>query len=122
MNIMNTAQESLLQDQIQGLSPVRAKPLSLSRTCEAPFQDQRAGIAPRDDSLLQKCFVYSKDLADGDWFCRIPRPEGRIALCGPSCALHNFDTLHPPAGTDEQNVADYEHQAHFLLPGEKPWV
>jgi len=41
-----------------------------------------------------RCFVCEKQIAAGDWFCRVPRLGGRVALCSSWCALRYFDNLH----------------------------
>ncbi|PYV68335.1 MAG: hypothetical protein DMG96_36700 [Acidobacteria bacterium] len=71
------------------------KPLSLSRTREAPSEKQQVGKLQGDDTAQQKCFVCSKEIPAGGWFCRIPRGTKRIVLCCPSCALRYFETSYP---------------------------
>jgi len=41
-----------------------------------------------------RCFVCEKEIADGNWFCRVPRQGARVALCSSWCALRYFDNVH----------------------------
>ncbi len=97
------------------------KPLSLSRTREAPSEKQQVGKLQGDDTAQQKCFVCSKEIPAGGWFCRIPRGTKRIVLCCPSCALRYFETSYPKINGQDRDFRAYESNLHFLVDGEKPW-
>ena len=74
---------------------------------------------PGADAARQKCFVCDKEIADGAWFCKIPREkEPTVLLCCPRCALRYFDTVHPTTNGDELNRPAHERSAHFSVNGE----
>jgi hypothetical protein len=91
----------------------------------------RPAIEPQDSSpeeapcvngkARQKCFVCGQEIADGPWFCKIPREEKpTVLLCCPRCALRYFDSPHPAAIGEEQDRANYEQSLPFLVDAEKP--
>jgi hypothetical protein len=85
-------------------------------------QESSPEEAPRvKGNARQKCFACDQEIADGPWFCKVPREGKRIAvLCCPRCALRYFDSLHPAANGDELDRANYEQNLHFLVDAEKP--
>ena len=81
---------------------------------------QQIGDLQGDDTGQQKCFLCSKEIMAGGWFCRIPRETKRIVLCCPCCALRYFETYYLNMNDHDRDFRTYEHNMHFLVDGEKP--
>lgn len=69
----------------------------------------------------QKCAVCESEIVDDHPFCKIHcEKKSTAVLCSPRCALRYFDALHPITNLEEQDRAEYERNAHFLVNGEMP--
>ena len=68
------------------------------------------------DDSPHKCFTCDKEIADGGWFCRLPRGGTRIVLCSPGCAIRYFDAEQATAWM--KGVKPYERTQ--LRPTDKP--
>jgi hypothetical protein len=83
--------------------------------------NSQANLRPGADAGQQKCFVCNQEIADGGWFCKIPREEEPIVvLCCPGCAFHYFDTVHPTTNANELARAACERNRYSLVDGVTP--
>lgn len=72
-------------------------------------------------TLPLNCLICGK-AAGEQRFCRIQvKDREPILLCCPECMMRYLDFVRVPAGTQEQELRNFENSVHLFIGEDKPW-